>query len=300
MPFYLRKWYLDLTSEDGTVIYIYFMATRIAGIPGGNVTAHLRLADGGSLHAALNRRVTLTDAGKSAVCRRNFLVNTAGASHVHLELPQLTMDLHYRSTGRSWSPTVDGVLLRRGDGLLSWEVPQPMAAVDGMMQIGAQQRRVAGTGYQDIVHMTLPPWRLPVAELTWGRAHCGAYTVVFDQLRLTDGACLQFLLLRSEDEAFAPVESNAFTIEAGPDGRDSILRHKNFVLRLTQPRILAEGAIASGGQIPFRPLRRMLAQSSGNPLEKKMTSRADLCMDNHVFTGRAIHERVEWRWKARS
>ncbi len=299
IPFYLRKWYLDLTAEDGTVMYLYFMATRIAGIPGGNVSAHVRLADGRSLGAALNRKVTLLDAKQSAVCKQNFLTNTAGASRVHLEFPQLTMDLQYRSTGNSWSPTDDGILLQRGDGLLSWKVPMPAAAVDGVMQVGSQQRRVTGTGYQDIVEMTLTPWRLPVAELTWGRAHCGACTVVFDQLRLTDGSCLQFLLLRAEDSSFAPVASRAFTIGTDAGDRESILRHTSFTLRLTQKHILAQGAIASGGQISSMLLRKFLARSSGNPMEKKMISDAELCMGERTFKGCAIHERVVWRWQGR-
>jgi hypothetical protein len=45
-PFRLRKWHLDLLSGDGIVLYLGFMATRSAGMPGGNISVHVALAEG--------------------------------------------------------------------------------------------------------------------------------------------------------------------------------------------------------------------------------------------------------------
>jgi hypothetical protein len=295
-PFYLRKWYLDLISDDGIVLYLYFIATRSAGIPGGNISAHVVLADGNALGAVLNRRVTLLDSKQSAACARNLLANKPGSSHAHLEFPRLAIDLHYCAKAGAWTPGNGGVLLQKNGAYLSWNVPLPAADVEGVIRTDTQEWRVRGTGYQDMVEMTFPPWRVPIAELIWGRAHCGIYTVVYDRLKLRDGACLQYLLLQSDDDV-APCESQAFTIESDAGDQKGVLRHQDFVLNLTQKQILAQGEIASGGQIPSRLLRNFLKRSSGNPSEKKMISAAELYVGERSFHGWAIHERVTWHWK---
>jgi hypothetical protein len=295
-PFYLRKWYLDLISDDGIVLYLYFIATRIAGIPGGNVSAHVVLADGKELGAVLNRRVTLLDSKQSAACALNRLANPSGRSHAHLEFPRLAIDLDYRARTGAWTPKNGGVLLQQNSARLSWNVPLPAADVEGAIRTDVQEWRVRGTGYQDLVEVTIPPWRLPIAELVWGRAHCGVYTVVFDQLKLRDGTCLQYLLLQA-DRTAAPREFQAYDIESDPGDRKCVLRHKDFVLNLTQKRILAQGEIASGGQIRSMWMRTTLARSSGNPFEKKMISAAELFIGERSVSGWAIHERVTWHWK---
>ena len=220
IPFYLKKWYLDLISDDGVILYIYFIAARIAGIRWGNVSAHLTPADGKSIRSSINRRVALLDSSRSAACGRSFLANESGGSHVHLELPQLEIDLRYQSAGESWAPGEDGVLLRRNGQCLSWNVPAPAAAAEGVIRSDRQEWHVRGTGYQDIVEMTLPPWRLPIAELAWGRAHCGGHTVVFDRMRMIDGTCLQFAMLRRGIADPATEEFQEFAIE--PDKSDPI------------------------------------------------------------------------------
>ncbi len=297
IPFYLKKWYLDLISDDGVVVYLYFISTKIAGMRGGNISAHVALPDGGSLRDSMNRRVMLVDSKRSAECAQSFLNNAAGSSHAHLELPQLYIDFRYHTSGVPWAPTEGGVLLRRNGNYLAWNVPLPAAAAEGVIRSGRQEWRVRGVGYQDIVEMTLPPWRLPIAELTWGRAHCGHYTVVFDRVKLTDGATLQYVMFRAENTDAGMLASEMFTIETDEGDQKTTLRHDSFALHLSLRHILAEGELASGDQIKYRLLRKFLAETSGNPFEKKMVSEAALCLGGHTYGGWAIHERVSWRWK---
>jgi hypothetical protein len=297
IPFYLKKWYLDLISDDGVVVYLYFISTKIAGMRGGNISAHVALPDGGSLRASMNRRVMLVDSKRSAECAPSFLNNAAGSAHARLELPQLYIDFRYHSSGIPWAPTEGGVLLRKNGNYLAWNVPLPAAAAEGVIQSGRQEWRVSGVGYQDIVEMTLPPWQLPIAELNWGRAHCGHYTVVFDRVKLTHGATLQYVMLRAENTDAGMVASEMFTIETDEGDQKTTLRHDSFALHLSLRHILAEGEIASGEQIKYRLLRKFLAKTSGNPFEKKMVSEAALCLGGHTYGGWAIHERVSWRWK---
>jgi hypothetical protein len=297
IPFYMKKWYLDLISDDGAVIYLYFIATRIAGIRGGNISAHITLPDGESWHASMNHRVTLLDSAGGAACGQSYLVDTAGGANAHFVFPQLDIALRYQSSGTAWAPTEGGLLLQRNGQYLSWNVPLPAAAADGVIRSGSKLRRVSGRGYQDIVEMTLPPWRLPIAELNWGRAHCGDYTVVFDRVRTTDGACLQYVMLRTEKTDSTMIESQAFTLEPEEGEHNAVLRHDSFTLHFMRRGILAEGEITAGGQIRSGWLRKIVGNASGNPFERKLVADATLHFANQTFEGRAIHESVSWHWK---
>lgn len=297
VPFYLKKWYLDLITEDGAVAYLYFIATKIGGVRGGNVSAHILLPDGTAHGGAEHGKVALTEAGGSAGLGRSYLINRPDNARLRMEFPHLGFDLQYRLKGNSWIPAPGKALLERKGASLSWLVPFPSASVEGSIRIGAQERSVRGRGYQDMVEMTFPPWRLPITELTWGRAHCGGLTLVFDQLKLTDGTCHQYLRLQSDDGGLDPVEPERFTIESAPDDAQSRLTCEGFELMLRPKQILAQGEIAAGGQIRYRWLARILARISGDPFEKKMISAAELKIGLKTFHGNAIHERVSWRWR---
>ncbi len=67
------------------------------------------------------------------------------------------------------APTVPGFverLLDRTDGILEWRCEVPAARVDVSL---ADAPPVSGVGYAECISLTLPPWRLPIEELRWGR-----------------------------------------------------------------------------------------------------------------------------------
>jgi hypothetical protein len=58
------------------------------------------------------------------------------------------------------------VLLSTDTGNVEWNCLQPTAAAEIDLGNG---RRIAGLGYVEHVTLSIPPWRLPIDELRWGR-----------------------------------------------------------------------------------------------------------------------------------
>jgi hypothetical protein len=292
--FYLKKFYSDVTTTDGDALYLYFIATRTAGVRQDGVSAHLSLADGSSLRAMNKIKDTLIESEESVAFGRNYLTKRNGHSHIKMQLENISIDLQYLSVGSKWIPPDNGILLRRNRDYLSWFVSQPIAEVSGTILVGTRKMEVLGFGYQDVVEMTIPPWRLPITELLWGRAHCGNYTVVYDQVKTKDGEGFQCLLL--QDRMTNLVEERRFAIRADEVDNQTQIVHKTFTLSLERRRILEEGPIATDERIRSRFVRNLLARVSGNPEERKVVSDATLCIGNAILPGVAIHERVTWHW----
>jgi hypothetical protein len=292
--FYLKKWYVDLVTADGDALYLYFIVTRVAGIRRNYVSAHLSLANGSDIRAT-HRYLEL---GEGVVLERNHVIKRNNNSHTKIHFENIAVDLWYSSIGSKWTPTEKGILLRSNEGYLSWFVSQPAAAVEGTIHFGPRKMEVRGFGYQDIVEMTIPPWRLPISELLWGRAHCGNYTVVYDQVKTREGDCLQYLLL--QDRTANLVEDRIFTIQADAADNETQIIHKTFTLNLKRRRMLEESPIATDERIKPRFFRNLLARISGNPQERKMFSDAVLRIGETVLHGTAIHEKVLWHWKGDS
>ena len=57
-------------------------------------------------------------------------------------------------------------LLEQADGFVDWQCEASAATVEIEL---AGQPGLCGTGYAERLVMTLPPWRLPIEELRWGR-----------------------------------------------------------------------------------------------------------------------------------
>jgi hypothetical protein len=293
--FYLKKWYFDLLTADGNALYLYFIATKVAGIHRGSVSAHLALADGSNIRASRWTKLTHLESEEGVAIEGNRLTQQNGNSHVNVQLENISMDLRYSSVGSKWIPTDNAILLRKNGHYLWWGVPQPRASVAGTICMGSRKMEVHGLGYQDIVEITIPPWRLPITQLLWGRAHCGNYTVVYDQLKTKNGGCFRHLLLQHGNVDL--VKEDTFAIHADEKDNETKLVHKTFTLSLKCRRILEESPIATDERIRSKFLRNLLAHTSGYPEELKMVSDAVLCIGETVLPGMALHERVVWHWK---
>lgn len=61
------------------------------------------------------------------------------------------------------APAIRRRLFDSANGIVDWTCEMPRATV----RIG----QVRGDGYVEVLHMTVPPWKLPIDELRWGRFH---------------------------------------------------------------------------------------------------------------------------------
>lgn len=146
MPaFRLQKWYLDCVTTEGQLLIVY-----LARLHWGRLTtaygATLELAaDGTVRQRQVFRRGTLTRIGDHLVVE-------------HRRLGLLGVWTGISGTG----PQV----LHEADGEhLTWESLALTAKVDAHCRDG----RYTGTGYAEVVTLTVPPWRLPFDNLVWGR-----------------------------------------------------------------------------------------------------------------------------------
>lgn len=61
---------------------------------------------------------------------------------------------------------VASTVYESADGRIDWECRQP--AADARVRL-AGGREITGLGYAERLRMTIPPWRLPLRTLRWGR-----------------------------------------------------------------------------------------------------------------------------------
>jgi len=312
--FYLKKWYFDLVTPGGDAIYSYFIIGRIAGFGLGLASTHLRYASGEQVRASVRTGFAVPDArGNLSLGRHSFIRNEDRAD-VRLVFENITLDLCYATVFGGWRPTGGGLLWNRGKRFLLWEVVQSLAEVKGTITAASGKFSISGVGYQDIVETSIPPWKLPIAELIWGRAHCGGHVVVFNQVRTREGEVLQSLLLgqpsshlraeieASKTEGFPPApgwsldSDQNFSYIRDDNDREAAVVHRDFRLALSHPAVLEESPIVTAERFRSRISRRIFNGACGRPLELKMLSAADLEIKGIHHRGWAIHERVTWNW----
>jgi hypothetical protein len=145
------------------------------------------------------------------------------------------------------APPLHRRLYEHADGFVDWLCEMPRAKV----RIGEMR----GEGYAELLHMTVPPWKLPIDELRWGRFIGGEKWAVWIEWR---GASPQ-----------------SWTFGDGAPA-----------LRLEDQRVLTDRRI--GDAVPL--IKWLLPRRIRNARERKWCSRASLGDDR----GWAIHEIVSF------
>jgi len=305
IPFYLKKWYFDLITPEGDALYFYFITARIAGVARGIVSAHL-IGSAGREVRAIEKAPFAPEAASGLRLGRHAFFHRGGGVEVRLTFKNLSLDLAYAPRVAPWRPTPSGVLLKKDGGItkkLRWHVPMPSARVEGAIAVDGVKTAVAGDGYLDVVETDIPPWRLPLAELQWGRAHFPDQTLVFNQVRTRQGKFIRNLLLAETRPGSASgqqpaFDDQSFNLQADPrDITTSLRREGAFGLLLTDPKVIEESPVVTAERFKLKSARRALERLTGGPREKKMVSRARLTFNGTTASGTALHERVSWHWR---
>ncbi|MBI4889039.1 MAG: hypothetical protein HY821_00350 [Acidobacteria bacterium] len=235
MPFHLVKWYADVVAPDGRYAIGYWAELR---------QASLRIR-----YASL-----IEGAPSSPAAARTTLRPGPEPGIDHWHEPKLAAAWRFLPS----APPFEQTLLTTNQGHVRWHCLAPAAQV--------VMNRIAGRGYLERIELTIPPWRLPIQTLLWGRLLTPGHSLVWIEwhgahplrLTLSDGQPVPqpFPELCSFD--------NATTIRQGPIG----------------PGILRA--------IPGLPAPVQLLQIH----EHKLLSRARL--HHPPGEGWAIHETVNW------
>ncbi len=253
--FHLSKWYLDCVADDGSLFIGYRASLRWKALNLHYSNMLIRLSNG-------ERRTT-----------------TALSRGVEPELSDGVLRWEFapfRISGewRRLTEPVERRLLTTDYGHVTWSchMPRARAAIRA-----AQDFRIEGLGYAEHLELTIPPWRLPIDELRWGRFLTDSNSLVWIDWR---GNRPLTLVLRNGVE-----ECDAAVTDTG------IRRGETAILALVPCAIVRNGPVVSTMLSSIPGITRMLPGKILRMSECKWLSRGE---SMSCGTGWAIHECVKF------
>ncbi|HYQ01661.1 MAG TPA: hypothetical protein VER96_23470 [Polyangiaceae bacterium] len=256
----LTKWYLDLVTDDGRVRIAY-----IADLAFGP----LRLGYESLLRAE----------GAAPAQTQTFFQSPVKPS---VESSSLAWHSHRLSVAGRWqfeSASLRRSVLRAPEGNVDWHCIAPGARVE----LTDNEERLTGLGYVECLTLTIPPWRLPIDELYWGRFVAPGTTLVWIDWR--GRHAFRSVVLNGEELATAVVSSEGIV--------DPV---RDLTLTYSDAMVLRAGLLGGTAlsRIPER-LRRALPANALSIDERKWRARGTLNRPGQQpVTGWVIHEVVKW------
>ncbi len=254
-PFHLSKWYADCITEAGDVFIGYAAEVRWRAL---------------HIHYASVLECRGTQKPRSRFSLRAGLPPQPQDGALAWRAPALRTS----GTWHGMQPPLHEVLL---GGAIEWDCFQPGARVE----VRSGEDRMCGLGYIERLGLTIPPWRLPIRELRWGRFVSESDALVW----------IDWSGPHQERLAFhngIPIAATRID-EGGLDLGASVRLRFRETIPLRQGS-LAETALA---KIPDAPA--ILPGRILRVRETKWRSRAVLeCAAAPAVRGWAIHEFVEW------
>ena len=251
--FYLKKWYLDCIGSDGAARIWYCVLLKYRGI-----TLHynnaLLLLPGQPVQSrtSFRRRPEPLADGNIVVWKPPFLRENA------------VFSTHF--------PAVEQELFASSEGVVRWRCLAPAATVS--------HSAFSGKGYVEQMEMTIPPWRLPIDVLRWGRAHCdGQAAVWIDWQGEISQRCVW--INGCEDSACTVADNNI----CWGDGK---------TLALTPEQVIRQGRVVSTVLRKIPLLSGLLPPELAAMHEAKFLGHAMLTNGSTSY-GKAIYETVRFR-----
>jgi hypothetical protein len=252
--FSLRKWYLDCVADSGELCIAYRAELAIG-------TARLSTA-------------SLLRFDEQRASRSRWTVRSCPepSGDGVLSWEAAALDLSARFEARD--PPCAATLLDGADGRVRWRCTHPRAAVE--MRIAGEVLR--GTGYAEVLDLTVPPWKLPIDELRWGRLLTASHGVVWIEWRGSHPQRLVF------------VDGRSVAGELDEHG----VRSETARAVLHEARVLRRGRIGDTVLSAVPGLEQLVPGRILGLEETKWRSRGTLQIGSSEEQGWAIHELVRW------
>lgn len=254
--FHLRKWYLDAVSPEGRLAIAY--------------AAWLRMGPFRWTYSA----VLLRDErfpSNAPETRAKF----AEASEPEVSAHEVRWNSRSLAISGTWHAIQQGPRLTLHPGVV-WNVLMPSASV----RIETRGESWEGRGYVECIEMHLPPWRLPIDELRWGRWIGEQSSLVWIEWK---GSQTRRWMLRDA----APV--HAFSLD------DFAIRTSSDDLVLAPIATLREGQLGTSVLAAAPCLRRLSPARMLQAHETKWLSQGILRNQSAALDrGWAIHEVVRF------
>lgn len=275
----LSKWYLDLVTEAGEAVVLYWARLHYLGFHGTFASLIHRDASG-QIRTSSSLR-----AGNEPLPAGEITWACAGLGI---------------AAGR-WTPVVPPMaheLWRApGGGSVSWNCIAPAATAS----LTLNGRELQGVGHVERLDLTVPPWSLPIRELRWGRwisdAAARGHVATPDgdpQSRLRSIVWINW----SGDHPLTLIVQDGQLV-SGVVRDDAITLHTGALLTLSHDATLREGAIGVTALSFIPGLSRVLPPALLSTHEHKWLCRTrvkELTGEStpRTATGWAIHERVRF------
>lgn len=146
-PFTLSKWYLDCVGSDGDALVAY--------------AAEMRWGPLALRYASTLRRRPGTSVAVAGATLREVPWPMENGADVTWSAPRLGLEGRWAALDRP----IEATVLESTDGSVLWRCLQPRARAT----LTHEGERIEGLGYVEVLTLTMPPWRLPIDELRWGR-----------------------------------------------------------------------------------------------------------------------------------
>lgn len=252
--FRLSKWYLDSVTESGETLIAYTGAVEWRAV---------RLPYSSVLRASIPHGVALCHtlrAQKEPEVKQGSILWRSQELQVH-------------GLWQSDDPTFRETIFSCEQGLVEWHCLMPRARV----QVGDQ----AGFGYAEHLLVTVPPWKLPIKNLRWGRfANSSDWIVWIDW----EGE-FSWRRVYVNGEAVTPAVLKDSRIEF----------YNGAGLTLDRSLTLREGTLGTAALSAIPGIRSTFPARLLGISERKWRSRARLeRKGERAVEGWAIHEVVRW------
>jgi hypothetical protein len=258
-PFRLSKFYLDCITDAGDAIIIYAATAK---------WQRLKISYVSLLEATPDSLV------RTRTSLRAYTAPAWRDGNLCFDFAPLKISARWQAP----DTPLEHSLLKTGAGEVIWTCLAPRACAT----ITHRGQNTVGTGYAEHLLLTIPPWKLPIKNLHWGRFHSATDSLVWIKwlgehpldLTLHNGIAL--------DE---PSEISGARVRARP-----------FTLEMTGTRELRAGRILSTALWPLRKIISVFPSCILNLHETKWLSKGtlhhDAAPDDAPGCGYALHEHV--------
>lgn len=257
--FYFEKWYMDATDEDGRSFVGYYahVKWRLFDLVYNGFTFLPTLISRFPIKKQSSFTLTSTP-----------IVNKG------------TLEWNCFGVSASWQQsdnTIEERLYSAPEGEIRWSCCFPKAKATVAIE-GEQFSK--SLGYVEKITMTIPPWKVPIHQLHWGRFLSENHTIIWIRW-------------------VGPVPKNLIFHNGKKSERGMIsefrIQTEAFDLKLKNPRTLRKGSILSTVFSNFPSIKKIFPRSIMNLKENKWSSLGELYIDSQpVVSGSVIHELVVW------
>jgi hypothetical protein len=262
--FHLSKWFLDFTGENGEAMIFYAAKLRWHGWS-ASYTSWLDYNPSSGINLKSRfRNVQFPQLNDKLITWRDSKFGVSG-------------------TWESLAETIQSRIFNSEQGYLDWKCFQPASKVK--LKINDQVLR--GRGYAEQLILTVPPWKIPMDELRWGRFVSDENNMVWIELREKEKH--QWLWLNGDKIDNCIIEDNYISMPV----KNMILKMDRAVLLESEKKIFSvvEKLIRYiPGFNKVMPLNFIMAD------EFKWLSNGELCKQEKTLSnGIAIHELVNFK-----